>query len=95
MNFIWRFYRDQERLWRWQRLSTDKSVIAESPARQRAKGLANAKLEGYVFEPHRPGCDGPQPVIARPALAVHAHPSDTGQSGSVRADADTCWESPA
>jgi hypothetical protein len=53
MNFIWRFYRDPERLWRWQRLSTDKSVIAESAeAFNEYEGcLAAAKQEGYKFEP--------------------------------------------
>ena len=57
MNFIWRFYRDQERLWRWQRLSTDKSVIAESQAayNEYEGCLASAQQEGYIFEPAQPG----------------------------------------
>ena len=57
MNFIWRFYRDPERLWRWQRLSTDKSVVAESPAayHEYEGCIANAQQEGYVFEPTQAG----------------------------------------
>lgn len=63
MNFIWRFYRDPERLWRWQRLATDKSVIAESPAayNEYEGCIANAAKEGYVFEPAQPG----QPSVRR------------------------------
>lgn len=53
MNNIWRFYADQDRMWRWQRFSADRSLISESRA---AYGdyescLANARSEGYVFHP--------------------------------------------
>lgn len=53
MNSIWRFYVDQDRRWRWQRLSADRSVVAESlAAYQEYEGcLANAKNEGYIFHP--------------------------------------------
>ena len=63
MNFIWRFYRDPERLWRWQRIATDKSVIDESPAayNEYEGCVANAAKEGYVFEPAQPG----QPSVRR------------------------------
>ncbi len=53
MNLIWRFYLDQERQWRWQRLSVGLAVIAESPkAYKEYEGcVANAKDQGYVFLP--------------------------------------------
>jgi len=53
MNSIWRFYVDQDRRWRWQRLSVDHALIAESRAayKEYEGCLANAQDEGYVFEP--------------------------------------------
>lgn len=53
MNNIWRFYVDQDRRWRWQRLSADRSLISESRAayKEYENCLANAKEEGYVFHP--------------------------------------------
>lgn len=53
MNSIWRFYVDQDRRWRWQRLATDRGVIAESRMayKEYEKCLANAQEEGYVFHP--------------------------------------------
>jgi hypothetical protein len=53
MSAIWRFYMDQDRRWRWQRLSTDRMVISESRAayKEYEGCLANAKHEGYVFHP--------------------------------------------
>lgn len=53
MNFIWRFYVDPDHRWRWQRLSSDRSVVAESRAayKEYEGCLANAKDEGYVFHP--------------------------------------------
>ncbi|HET9403999.1 MAG TPA: hypothetical protein VFO57_05425 [Burkholderiales bacterium] len=53
MNNIWRFYVDQDRLWRWQRLAADRSLISESRAayKEYESCLANAKIEGYVFHP--------------------------------------------
>jgi len=53
MNFIWRFYVDQDHRWRWQRLSTDRAVVAESLAdyKEYEGCLANAKDEGYIFHP--------------------------------------------
>jgi hypothetical protein len=52
-NFVWRFYMDPEHRWRWQRLSSDRSVLSESLAgyKEYAGCLANAKGEGYVFYP--------------------------------------------
>jgi hypothetical protein len=53
MNFVWRFYMDPEHRWRWQRLSSDRSVLAESPAgyKEYEGCMANARDEGYVFHP--------------------------------------------
>ena len=53
MNLIWRFYRDQERQWRWQRLSVAQAVVAESThAYKEYEGcVANAQGQGYVFQP--------------------------------------------
>ena len=53
MNYIWRFYMDQDRRWRWQRLSADRSLVSESRAtyKEYESCLANARSEGYVFHP--------------------------------------------
>lgn len=53
MNLIWRFYMDEERQWRWQRLSVGLAVIAESPdSYKEYEGcVANAEVQGYVFQP--------------------------------------------
>jgi len=53
MNAIWRFYVDQDRRWRWQRLASDRSVLSESAqAYKNYDGcMANAQSKGYVFHP--------------------------------------------
>ncbi len=53
MNPIWRFFTGQDRRWRWQCLSTDKAVILESHLgyKDYEGCLANAREQGYVFEP--------------------------------------------
>ncbi len=53
MNSIWRFYTGQDQRWRWQCLSTDKSVILESSAayKEYEGCMANAREQGYVFVP--------------------------------------------
>ncbi len=53
MNLIWRFYMDSEHRWRWQHLSVDRRVIAESrTAYKEYEGcLADARDKGYVFHP--------------------------------------------
>ncbi|MBM3358266.1 MAG: hypothetical protein FJY54_11125 [Betaproteobacteria bacterium] len=53
MSAIWRFYMDQDRRWRWQRLSTDRVVIDESrTAHKQYEGcVADAQNEGYIFHP--------------------------------------------
>lgn len=53
MNFIWRFYLDQNHRWKWQQLSVDRTVIAESSAgyKEYEGCLANARDNGHVFQP--------------------------------------------
>jgi hypothetical protein len=53
MSVVWRFYMDQDRKWRWQQLGADRVLLAESrSAYKEYEGcLANARLEGYVFQP--------------------------------------------
>src|SRR3989338_7022486 len=53
MNLIWRFYMDQDRQWRWQRLSVWQAVVAESPGsyKEYEGCVANAEVQGYVFQP--------------------------------------------
>ncbi len=53
MNFIWRFYQDEERHWRWQQLAVDRSVLAESLKghAEYEKCVSEAKGKGYVHEP--------------------------------------------
>lgn len=69
VNHIWRFYLDQDRRWRWQRLSMYREVISESHAAYKDyEGcVADARGKGYVYEPsqakliqggHSRGCDG-------------------------------------
>jgi hypothetical protein len=53
MNLIWRFYSDNDKKWRWQRLAFDGSVVAESPTgyKEYEACQANAQAQGYVFLP--------------------------------------------
>jgi hypothetical protein len=53
MTYIWRFYMDQERRWRWQRLAADRSLVSESRTnfKEYESCLASARAEGYVFHP--------------------------------------------
>ena len=53
MNVIWRFYLDENSRWKWQQLSADRSVVAESTTgfKEYEACLANAKSEGHVYLP--------------------------------------------
>ena len=57
MNIIWRFYVGEDQRWRWQRLSVSREVLAESPtAYSDYEGcLADARGQGYVFQPPQAG----------------------------------------
>jgi hypothetical protein len=52
-NLIWRFYVDPRQRWRWQHLSVQREVIAESPKsyKKYEDCLADATDKGYVFYP--------------------------------------------
>lgn len=52
LNFVWRFHKDQAHLWRWQQLSANGEVIAESPTGHKdyEECLADAQHNGYVFQ---------------------------------------------
>ncbi|MBI4193659.1 MAG: hypothetical protein HY526_01130 [Betaproteobacteria bacterium] len=56
MSSVWRFYKDQDRHWRWQRLSIDRAVIAESRAAHKNYDdcVADATGKGYVHQPSQP-----------------------------------------
>ncbi|OGA37596.1 MAG: hypothetical protein A3G24_08330 [Betaproteobacteria bacterium RIFCSPLOWO2_12_FULL_62_13] len=56
MSSIWRFYKDQDRQWRWQRLSIDRAVLAESRAahKQYDECVADAQGKGYILQPSQP-----------------------------------------
>lgn len=56
MSSIWRFYKDQDRQWRWQCLTIDRTVIAESRAahKQYDECIADAQGKGYVPAPSQP-----------------------------------------
>ena len=49
---VWRFYLSEESGWSWQRLSTDGTVLAESPSlySEYAICVAAAANEGYLHE---------------------------------------------
>ena len=56
MNIIWRFYADQDKNWRWQQLSMDRTVITESRAacKNYEECVVDAREQGYVFHPSPP-----------------------------------------
>jgi uncharacterized protein YegP (UPF0339 family) len=53
MNLIWRFYRDQNRLWRWQHLAFNLEVVAESRKgyKEYEDCVESAVAQGYVSLP--------------------------------------------
>ena len=53
MNVIWRFYLDENSRWKWQQLSADRTVVAESSAgfKEYEACLASAKAKGHVYMP--------------------------------------------
>lgn len=53
MNTIWRFYLDQNRQWRWQRLTMNRDVVAESPKgyKEYEGCVEDARRHGYDFAP--------------------------------------------
>ena len=57
VNLIWRFYRGDDRQWRWQQLSVDRGVISDSPSAHPdyEHCLADARQQGYVYQVPQPG----------------------------------------
>jgi len=55
MNLIWRFYSGPDHRWRWQHLSFDGTVVAESQASYSdyERCTSDASGQGYVFLPSR------------------------------------------
>ena len=53
MNLIWRFYVDEDRKWRWQRLSISREVVEDSETgyKDYEGCMANATSRGYTFLP--------------------------------------------
>lgn len=53
MNVIWRFYVDGQQRWKWQQLSADRSVVAESAKAYKdyESCLANAQGQGHEHLP--------------------------------------------
>jgi hypothetical protein len=53
MNVIWRFYLDENQRWKWQQLSADRTVVAESSSgfKEYEACLASAKSKGHVYLP--------------------------------------------
>jgi hypothetical protein len=52
MRPIWRFFRDEANNWRWQKLSDERAVSAESRSSFPSYDIcvADANHRGYVFE---------------------------------------------
>ncbi len=53
MNVVWRFFQDEQQHWKWQQLSSDKSVVGESKAgySDYEACLADARDHGHNFLP--------------------------------------------
>ena len=52
MRPIWRFFRDEAKDWRWQQLSEERAVLAESRSAFTSYDtcIADANTKGYSFE---------------------------------------------
>ncbi len=52
MRMVWRFYVGPDHRWRWQKMSPDCAVVAESPTsfNDYDECVAAARAGGYVFE---------------------------------------------
>ncbi len=53
VNSIWRFYSDQHRLWRWQLLAFDQTVLESSAGgyEDYERCVSNAEEHGYRYSP--------------------------------------------
>ena len=52
-NTVWRFYTDHSHRWKWQCLSVNREVLAESRSafKDYEECMTDAKDKGYVFQP--------------------------------------------
>ena len=69
MRVIWRFFVGEDARWRWQQLSVDRAVVAESRSsyEKYERCLAAAQSKGYVFE-------AAQPRLPRPGNRIYSRP---------------------
>lgn len=69
MRVIWRFYVGEDARWRWQQLSVDRAVVAESRSsyEKYERCLAAAQAKGYIFE-------AAQPRLPRPGNRIYSRP---------------------
>jgi hypothetical protein len=69
MRVIWRFFVGEDTRWRWQQLSVDRAVVAESRAsyEKYERCLAAAQSKGYVFE-------AAQDRLPRPGNRIYSRP---------------------
>jgi hypothetical protein len=52
MKVVWRFFVGEDQRWRWQQLTIDRTVVAESRSSytDHAHCMSAARANGYVFE---------------------------------------------
>jgi hypothetical protein len=52
-NVVWRFYVDQHGAWRWQQLTSDHSVLSDSPGSHATYDscVSDAEVHGYRYAP--------------------------------------------
>lgn len=75
MNVTWRFYADEDGLWRWEQLSEERDVVARSRVTYDGyeQCIAAARDIGYVFEAAPAKRQYTPSVYGR---AAAGHPSD-------------------
>jgi len=69
MRVIWRFFVGEDMRWRWQQLSVDRAVVAESRSsyEKYERCLAAAQQKGYIFE-------AAQDRLPRPGNRIYSRP---------------------
>jgi hypothetical protein len=69
MQVTWRFFIGEDMRWRWQQLSVDRAVVAESRAsyEKYERCLAAAQQKGYIFE-------AAQDRLPRPGNRIYSRP---------------------
>jgi hypothetical protein len=69
MRVIWRFFVGEDARWRWQQLTVDRAVVAESRSsyEKYERCLAAAQAKGYIFE-------AAQDRLPRPGNRIYSRP---------------------